>query len=172
MKTWGDQFQQTQLQNTLAPKAQETLQKKRWRYYKSQRTREFAVSLCLLVMSEFILLNFHQPDQLNMSWTSQQQKTSQSGWGKATRPRPYTKNYRQPRKAERKTVFHREEHTNYLSSSKWSALKRDVWITLYRPSMFYLVACVCVCNNSLWKKEAMNLKESKEGYVGVWREER
>lgn len=145
MNTWGDQFQQTQLQNTLAPKARETLQKKRWRYYKSQRTREFAVSLCLLVMSEFILLNFHQPDQLNMSWTSQQQKTSQSGWGKATRPRPYTKNYRQPRKAERKTNSLPQGRTHQLFIQFQMVSPEKGHMNNIIQTEHVLFSCVCMC---------------------------
>lgn len=129
---------------TLAPKAQETLQKKGWRYCKSQRTRKFAVSLCHLVMEEFILRNSHQPDWLNMNWTSQQ-KTSPSGWEKATGLNPTQRATGYWGKLRgRQTVFHREEHTNYLSSSKWSSLKMDIWITFYRLNMFYLVVCMCM----------------------------
>lgn len=144
MKTCGAQFQRTELQNTLAPKAQETLQKKGWRYCKSQRSRKFAVSLCHLVMEECILMNSHQPDWLNMNWTGQQ-KTSPSGWEKVTglNPTQRTTGYWGKLRG-RQTIFHREEHTNYLSSSKWSALKMDIWITFYRLNMFYLVVCMCI----------------------------
>ena len=50
------------------PKAQEIVHK-RWKDCKSQKAREFAVRLYLLVISEATPIKSHQHDCLNMSWT-------------------------------------------------------------------------------------------------------
>lgn len=50
-------------------KAQETLWKRRWNSFKSQRTREFTLKLCLLVRYEGISIKFQQHNCPNKSWT-------------------------------------------------------------------------------------------------------
>ena len=52
-------------------------------------------------------------------------------------------NYRQLKNAEsRGNSFPREEHNNWLSNTKWSALKIHIHVTLYRLVMFYPYVCV------------------------------
>jgi hypothetical protein len=58
--------------------------------------------------------------------------------GKPNRSQPYTENYRQlrnPRVGE--TAFSREEHTHWLSSTKWIMSALTVRVTYYRLSRFY-----------------------------------
>lgn len=53
-------------------------------------------------------------------------------------PQGYTKNSRQPRKLSvGKVVLPREEHSNGLSSVKWSALKTCIQVTLYGLNRLY-----------------------------------
>lgn len=94
---------------TPTPEAQGTLQKRRWRDCKSQRMREFAIKLCLLIMSEVAPIKSHPHDGLNMSWkwqwTCQSGRGGGEGWGVGggtwtVRPQPHTKIHRQLRKAE------------------------------------------------------------------------
>lgn len=73
------------------------------------------------------------------------------------------------------TASPREEQTNYwLFNTKWSALKTYMQVTIYRPSRLvyifrnsyvhtYTYMYTTMTNT---KKKAMNLKESKEGYMG------
>lgn len=76
--------------------------------------REFAVRLCLTLVSEVTTIRSHQRDCLTMSLT---RATIDSRWGKPTGPSP-TKNHRQPRNVEsRKIVSPREDHHNLLSST-------------------------------------------------------
>jgi hypothetical protein len=55
------------LQQNPMPKAQGTLQKRWWKDCKSQKIREFAVSVCLLIVSEAISTNFHCHDYANVT---------------------------------------------------------------------------------------------------------
>lgn len=57
-------------------------------------------------------------------------------------------------------VFSREEHNNWLSNTKWAALKTCIRVTLFRLRRLYLGIYTYIHSN---KKEAVNLKESKEG---------
>ena len=40
-------------------------------------------------------------------------------WAEPGRLQTYTKNHRELRNARAREVFHREEHTNWLSNTKW-----------------------------------------------------
>lgn len=52
--------------------------------------------------------------------------------GQPRKPQPYTKNHRQLRNAEsRRSRLLREERTNWLSNTKWSALRTYTQVTLY-----------------------------------------
>lgn len=53
----------------LHVRLQDTMWKRGWKYFKSQRIRTFAVSLCRLVISEAVPRNSHQHHSLNTSWT-------------------------------------------------------------------------------------------------------
>lgn len=73
----------------------------RWKDYKSQKIREFAVILCFLEISEAILANSHHCGCLNMS----QKNYNTNRYVKVNGERPkwpqsYTKNYRQLRNVE------------------------------------------------------------------------
>lgn len=66
------------LQITLAPEetpvllhfyTEKIFSKRLWKDCKDQRTREFGVRLCLLVMSEATLIDYYQHGGLNISWT-------------------------------------------------------------------------------------------------------
>lgn len=83
----------------------------------SQRSREHAVTLSLLGMSVATPTKSHQHDRA-------QQWACQSGLVVPTRPHPYTKSYRQPRKARsRRGSLPQVKDTDWLSSAKWSPLK-------------------------------------------------
>lgn len=54
-------------------------------------------------------------------------------------------------------VFIREEHTDWLSNTKWSILKTCIQVTLYRQNKLYLrIIYICnvinVCNNNEQKE--------------------
>lgn len=66
MQGYGAQSQWIQLQNIFTPKAPETLRKRGWKACKVQRFWEFAVKVCLLVMSEAIHMKSHCHDCPNM----------------------------------------------------------------------------------------------------------
>lgn len=66
MQNCGAQSQRIHLQNTPVPKTQETFQKKGQKELKSQRIWEFAVRLCLIIMSETIPVNAHKCDCSNI----------------------------------------------------------------------------------------------------------
>lgn len=74
---------------TTAPKAQGILQERRQRDCKSQRLRELAVRLCLLVTSEVTPTEFHQHDCL-CTWLNDDNRHAKVGKmakpaGKATK---------------------------------------------------------------------------------------
>lgn len=78
-----------------------------------------------------------------------------------------------PRAGE--TVVPMEEHTNWLSNTKWSVMKTYIQGTLYRLrrlckeyTCIYMYLYAVIIN---FKRESMDLKESKEGYMG-WSGER
>lgn len=50
-------------------KVQETLKKRGWKAYKSQRVRDFAVRLCLLRLLEAVPIISHQHDSMNIICT-------------------------------------------------------------------------------------------------------
>lgn len=68
--------------------------------------------------------------------------------------------------------FPKAQHTKRLSHTKWSTLKAYTPVTLYRLSKLHTQEYTCIymhmyiCNSN-WrkKKKAMNLKESKKGYM-------
>lgn len=81
---------------------------------------------------------------------------------KAHKASTLPKNHRQLSKAGSwKGVLPMEEHTNWLSSTKRSALKINIQVTTYGINRLHLY----IFNNNQWKKETMNLKESGEGYM-------
>lgn len=51
--------------------------------------------------------------------------------------------------------------------TEWSFWKTYMQIILHRLMRLYLGVYVCVKDN-LWKKEAMNLNQSKKEYLGCW----
>lgn len=74
---------------TLAPKA---WVKRGWKDCKSQRIREFAVRLYVLVVSEATPIKSHQHDCPKVKKDSSSRHSKVDG-RKPTRPQPYTKNY-------------------------------------------------------------------------------
>ena len=77
------------------------------------------------------------------------------------------------------TDFLREEYTHWFSNTKGSALKTSIQLTLYIMSRLYFKGSlweyterqtgrqtIYICNNKLIKKEAMNLREHREGLEG------
>ena len=135
IKSWGAQSQWIHLQNTPVPKALGTLQEIDC---KRQRIREFAVRLCLSLMSEASPRNPPQCDCPNMSWTKM--TPCQTGQRKLTRPQPYTMNYRQLWKAGhkmRKVVFPRKRHTTWLFNAKWSAMIAYIQVKKYMDWVDY-----------------------------------
>lgn len=62
MQRFRAKSQETNLQNSPAPTAQETLQKSIQKASKSQRIMEFPVRLCVPQISEAIHMNSHQHD--------------------------------------------------------------------------------------------------------------
>lgn len=75
------------------------------------------------------------------------------------------KNYRQLANAESgEMVFPKDEHTNRQPTPSASALKARIPVTAYRLSRLYLGMRITTINEK--KKEARDLKESKERYVG------
>lgn len=63
-----------------------------------------------------------------------------------------------------------KEHTNsFLSNGNWSTLKTHIQVTLYGLNHVYIRICmyvqITICIQSqLMKREAMNLKDSREGF--------
>lgn len=67
------------------------------------------------------------------------------------------------------TVLAREKHTTWLSNTKCSALETSIQV-IYRLSRLYLGLEIYTCTYMYIrainrKKEAMNLKKSREGYM-------
>ena len=90
---------------------------------------------------------------LNMSWTRTTTTTMPSAHQRNTSPQSYTETIRNVailRVGE--IVFARVQHTNWISNTRWSALKTCIQITLYRHSrlviyrnVWGICECVCVC---------------------------
>lgn len=138
MQSYGAQSQWLYLQNTPAPKAQRTYQKRGWKDCKIQRIKEFAVRLHLLGMAEAVAIKSHQLDCLNMNWTRQQTTIdiSRLGGGESTKPQPYTKDFRQLRNTMggRNSVSQGRSYklpTQFVSNTKWSALKTYTYCTYW-----------------------------------------
>lgn len=131
----GAQSQWIHLQKFLAPNAQETFQKRRWKDFKSQ----FAVRLCLLAISEATSMKTHQLDCPNVSWTN---KNSTSEHAKLDRSKleslwglnPTQKNIgTRGRRGVVEVAFPREEYNSWLSSAKWwEPSNTYLQVTLYR----------------------------------------
>lgn len=98
MQCYGVQSQWKHLQNIPAPMAQGTLRKGGWKDCKRQRSWEFSVGLCLLIMSGVT-------PRVSPTWLSKNElnKYDNNKHAKLDRepmsPQPYTKNYRQLRMA-------------------------------------------------------------------------
>lgn len=63
---------------------------------------------------------------------------------------------------DREIVFPREKCTNWLSNTKLSSLKICIEAALYKQNRLYFVFMYLYVCIYIW---AMNLKNSKEGYV-------
>lgn len=63
-------------------------------------------------------------------------------------------------------AFPREDRTSWSSNTKRSPLKTSIQVTSYRPSRLYWGIYLCIHAIAVDnKKEAINLKESKGGYI-------
>lgn len=60
-------------------------------------------------------------------------------------------------------IFPREEHTNWLPRAKGSALKTCICVCVYIHAYNLPISM----KQQVTKKEAMNLIESKEEYIGA-----
>lgn len=72
---------------------------------------------------------------------------------------------------EREEVLLREEHTNWLSSAKWSALKTHTSNIIWPQkvifgNIYHIYKYIYAFNNNSKNKVAMNLKGSREGLEG------
>lgn len=65
---WYLQYHWIHLKNTPTPKAQETLWKRGQKDRKNQKTKEFTVRLCLLIMSQATSITPDWHDCPNVSW--------------------------------------------------------------------------------------------------------
>lgn len=87
------------MNKTSAPKTQGSLQKRRQKYFNSQRFGEFAVRVYLLGMSEAEPTEYYQHDCLKMSRRTATLDTLRY-LGKSMNPQSNTKNHEQLRNAE------------------------------------------------------------------------
>lgn len=148
MQSCGVQSQQKQLQNTPAPKALGTWQKRGWRGCKSQNIRGFSVRFCLLVELEATPMESYQHDfpkcevdecdTNECAWLDRKEPTR--------RPQPYTKNYKQAREVgngrvgllQRKAIF-------------WHQVvspENVIQVALYRLNRLYSgIIGIYTCNN-------------------------
>lgn len=84
----------------------------------------------------------------------------------------YKRTSRQLRNAENgRKSLPRKEHTNWLPSIKWSALKTYTKVTLYRKCIMHLylgIFCmnIHICTLYRFEKEPTTFKETKEEYMG------
>jgi hypothetical protein len=86
-------------------------------------------------------------------------------------PQLCTKHYRQLRKTEQKTNSLPQRRTHQLFIQFQMVSPENVYIN--NIIQIEQVLFSCVYNKSSWEeKETMKLKESKEGCIGFWREER
>lgn len=102
-----------------APKAQGILQKIEQKDCKSQGIRECAVRVCLLIMSEATPIKSRQHGCLIMSQTRTTKDMPKQA-GKTPQASIRHKNCRPLRD---KSVFHREEYSNWLFNTRYSDLK-------------------------------------------------
>lgn len=88
-----------------------------------------------------------------------------SEWmGGADEALPYRKKYEQLRESM-PTVYSK-------STKPWPALKTQIWVTLQKLSKLHLEMCISVdiCMQlQLMKKKGTDLKDTHEGYIGVFR---
>lgn len=82
--------------------------------------------------------------------------------GKSTKPLPCTKNCRQPREAECRKVFPREELANCLSSTKSAALKTYIHpsTTTWAEQAVFIDLGIHI-SMTIEEKQAVNMKESR-----------
>ena len=110
----------------------------------SQGIREFAVRLCLLVISKATSIKSYQQGCPNVSRTRTTPMGVLISMSKSPRGLDPTQlatgNGEKPR--ARKAVLTREDHTNWLSSTKWSALKIYIQVIVYGLNRFYLGAYI------------------------------
>lgn len=73
-------------------------------------------------------------------------------------------------------VFPREGHTNWLSNAKWSAWKTSIQVTLFRVKQvvsrylgIYMYVLMHIYAATIIRKEAVNVKASKEVSGKIWR---
>lgn len=140
---------------------------------KSQRIRELAVRLCLLIVSP---LKSHQNDCQNVSWTKIKPIVMLTGWGKCITPPthrpPHTKDYGNWGVEE--VLFPREE---LVSSAKQSNLKTHIQVTLCGLSILYLGIYMYIhihSHTQQWLKKRGCKFDQEQGkiYVAVWGKER
>lgn len=139
--------------------------------FRAGSERAEVIKIKTLLKLKAIPTKSHHHDYLNMILT----RTATIGRADVNRGKTTTGNQE---KVKAEVVSPKEESTDWLSSTKRSALKRCLQVALYRPSRLYLGIYVCIsvhkCTwQQLMEMETMNCKESKEGFYGhVWGDER
>lgn len=110
--------------------------RKWWKVCQGQKIRDFALRLCLLVISEGKASPTWSPKyELNKD-TNMHAKPHRE---KPSRPQPCTENYRHAVKLEAgEAALPREEHTNWLPNAKGSALKTYTKARVYESDGLYL----------------------------------
>lgn len=141
-------------------------------YKQVRKSMEFAVTLCLLGMSEATSIKpssaWLPRHELNKGDTN---RLDSVVGGTLPRPQPFTKNYRHPKEwwgQEGPSPPARRAHPVHMVSPE----NTHTQVALYWLSKLQLCVytCACACTHTQTpvltineKKEAMNLKASKEG---------
>lgn len=116
------------IHNTL-PRLREHGGRRGRKTVKSQQMGEFAVRVCLLVHHKLYpdrLTNMTAKSWLNKEDTNEHAKLR---WGEAHKPSPLHKEPQATDESwERQRWSSREEHTDFLSSAKWSVLGLRFWV--------------------------------------------
>lgn len=171
--------------NTLppTPKAQGMLWKREWKDCKSHRIREFAVRLHPLATSEATPIKSYQQDCPNESWTRMTPMSMPSHTGKSPQglnPMCRTTGH-WGKLGAREAILPRREHTNWLSSAKWLALKTYIQVTQHTykqlnrlHSEIYVYRQIHMCMQSQAMKISHEFEGEQRGHTGGggWREER